>query len=107
QVEQAGERGVYDLERAFGARIVERHGASHRLEGGADGGKRRLEGMRLVLGVLADLLGDAPEVVHQLVEVAGDARELGDEVAVAEGVVADTALADLGGDVAEAAQAQA
>src|SRR5215218_7441962 len=54
QVEQAGERGIDDLERAFGARIVERHGASHRLEGRAYGGERRFERMRLVLGVLAD-----------------------------------------------------
>src|SRR4029453_5186181 len=54
-----------------------------------------------------DLLGNAPEVVHQLVEVACDTRQLGHDVAVGEGVVADTALPDLGGDVPETAQAEA
>ena len=62
--------------------------------------------MRFVLRVLTDLLRDTPEVVHQLVEVACDARQLGHDVAVAEGIVADAALADLGGNVAEAPQAE-
>ena len=106
QVEQAGERGIDDLEGAPGARVVAGHGAANRLQGRADGGERRLEGMRLVLRRLADLLRHAPQVMDQLVEVAGHARELGHDIAVAEGVVADAALADLGGDVAEAAQAE-
>ena len=80
---------------------------AHRRQRRTDGGERRLEGVRLVLGRLADLLRHAPEVEHQLVEVARHARQLGHDVAVAEGVVADAALADLGGDLAEAAQAEA
>ena len=106
QVEQALQRGVDDLEGALGPRIVERHGAPHRLEAERMVASGVLKEC-LVLGVLPDLLGDAPQVVHQLVEVACDARQLGHDVAVAEGVVADAALADLGGDVAEAAQAEA
>ena len=106
EVEQARQRGIDDLEGAPGPRIVLRHGATHRLEGRPDGGQRRLEGVRLVLGGLADLLRDAPQVVHQLVEVAGDARQLGHDVAVREGIVADAALADLGGDIAKAPQAE-
>ena len=63
--------------------------------------------MRLVLGRLADLLGDVAQRMDQLVEFAGDARQLRHDVAVREGPVADAALADFGGDVAEAAQAEA
>ena len=107
EVEQAGQRGIDDLERAPGTLIVAGHGAANRFQRRADGGERRLEGMRLVLRRLADLLRHAPQFMDQLVEVAGHAREFGHDVAVGEGVVADAALADLGGDLAEAAQAEA
>ena len=106
EVEQAGQRGIDDLEGAPGALVVAGHGAADRFQRRADGGERRLEGMCLVLRRLADLLRHAAQVMDQLVEVAGHARELGHDIAVAEGVVADAALADLGGDLAEAAQAQ-
>ena len=106
EVEQAGQRGIDDLEGAPGALVVAGHGAAHRLQ------RRRMAAS----GVLKEcalssadwrICCDTPRrSMDQLVEVARHARQLGHDVAVAEGVVADAALADLGGDLAEAAQAQ-
>ena len=106
QREQPGDRGIDDLERAPRALVLERHRLAHRRQRGLDGRERRLEGMGVVLGGLADLLRQVLEVEHQLVEVARHARQLGHDVALREGVVADAALADLVGDLAEAAQAE-
>ncbi len=106
EIEQAGQRGIDDADRALGSLIVVGHGAANRLQRRADGGERRLEGVRLVLGRLTDLLRHAPQFVHQLVEVPRHARQLGHDIALAERIVANAALADLGGDIAEAAQAE-
>src|SRR6185437_725851 len=57
--------------------------------------------MRVVLGRLADVVRDAPEVEYELVEIVGDAGKFRDEVARREGVRDGPALTHFARDVAE------
>ncbi len=108
QVEQAGQRGIDDLERAPGALVFLRHGTAHRSQRRPHGGERRLEGVRIVLGRSGGSRAtrDAARGTSRSKSRA-TLDSSGTTLRWTKVVVAGAAQRDLVGDVAEAAQAEA